>query len=111
MKAEQQFLAPVHPSDVFFLGYALTGYEAQTGMDEETLAAFLGCPTASLPRLALRGRPDPTSPTFRTDLQRLSDQFGVNVDRLAFLLRMLVQTDGTDAHTQWHHDLTGVEQA
>jgi hypothetical protein len=111
MKAEQQFLAPVHPSDVFFLGYALTGYEAQTAMDEEALAAFLGCSTASLPRLALRGRPDPTSPAFRTDLQRLSDQFGVNVDRLALLLRMLTEAGSISADTQWHRDLTGVEQA
>src|SRR5688500_13569292 len=111
MKAEQQYPAPVHQSDVFFLGHALTTFESQTGMDEEALAAFLECPAASLPRLALRGRPDPTSPTFRTDLKRLADQFDVNEDRLAFLLRMLMEAGGSKAVTQRHQHLTRIEQA
>lgn len=94
MKSDLPFLAPAHPSDVLFLGYALSQYEARTGMDEEALATFLGCPPASLPRLALRGRPDPMSPTFRTDLQRLSDQFGVNAESLASLLQMVSDAGG-----------------
>jgi hypothetical protein len=111
MKAEQQHLTPVHPSDVFFLGYALADFEVRTGMDQEALAAFLECPAASLSRLALRGRPDPASTTFGVDLQRLADQFDVNADRLASLLRMLVETDETGAGMQRHRNVTGVRQA
>ena len=74
----------------FFLAADLEQFRVRQGMEEGQLARFLGCAPEVLPRLALCRRPDPQSPSFRSDIQRIASALGLQQDRLAQLVR---QTD------------------
>jgi hypothetical protein len=71
----------------FFLASALAAYQELHGMDDNALAAYLGCPPDRLSRLALCRRPDPGSTGFRNDTQRVAAYAGANPLRLGTLLR------------------------
>ncbi|MBI4336486.1 MAG: hypothetical protein HY683_01455 [Chloroflexi bacterium] len=62
-------------------------FRAHRGMDETDLAHFLGCVPKLLSKVALCRRPDPGSPTFRADIHRIADAFGLQADRLVQLIR------------------------
>jgi len=73
--------------DPFFLGSALVAYERCAGVGIPGLAAFLGCPVAALPRLALARRPGPHDPHVREQLDRIAARTGAKRDRLAAVLQ------------------------
>jgi hypothetical protein len=73
-------------ADPFFAGAALSRFERRTGLEEDQLAAFLGCEVAALPRLALYRWPNPDSPRFGEQVQRIADRTGADVVRLATIL-------------------------
>ena len=56
-------------------------------MNNDTLAAFLGCDLDTLPSLALCGRPETGSPTFGRDADEIARAFGVSTLQLVRLLR------------------------
>jgi hypothetical protein len=49
-------------TDPFFLGHALAGFAARNGLDDDALAAALGCPAAVLPSLYVCRRPGAAQP-------------------------------------------------
>jgi hypothetical protein len=73
--------------DVFYMASALAAYRAIEGLDDESLAARLSCDVDDLPSLALCRRPDPTSPRFQAEVQRIADYAGVQPLALVRLLR------------------------
>jgi hypothetical protein len=73
--------------DTFFLASALREYQTSEILDEEGLAAMLGCSVETLVPLALCRRPTSTPPAFRRDVDRIAERFGVNAGALAALVR------------------------
>jgi hypothetical protein len=73
-------------ADPFFVGWALAAYQRTAGVDVAGLAAFLGCPLAALPRLALYQRPRWGSPRFLWEVARIAGRTGARTARLAALL-------------------------
>ncbi|HLW00262.1 MAG TPA: hypothetical protein VKT82_16465 [Ktedonobacterales bacterium] len=65
----------------------LFAYQQQEGLDEQKLAAFLGCDDAALPKLALCRRPRQQIPAFREDIERIAQYAGVNPLSLMKLVR------------------------
>jgi hypothetical protein len=65
----------------------LFAYQEQEGLDEPGLAAFLGCDTAALPRLALCRRPRKQMPAFREDIERIAQHADANPLSLVKLIR------------------------
>jgi hypothetical protein len=82
-------LAPVHPSDRRFLGYALADYQTHTGLDPAALARRLRCSPTCLAPLALWPRLDPIGPSYQADLRRLGDRVGLDPKGLDHVLRQL----------------------
>ena len=64
-------------------------YQEQEGLDEPGLAAFLDCDVSALPRLALCRRPRAGMPSFRTDIERISQYAGADSVRLVKLIRAI----------------------
>ena len=62
--------------DPFFLGSALAAYKRKMGLDDQGLAAVLGCPVETLPQLALCRRP--VSATFDQDVQTIATRFDID---------------------------------
>jgi hypothetical protein len=89
--------------DPFFLASALAVYAESETMDDEQLAAQLGCPVATLVSLRLCRRPRPEPPTFRRDVDLIAARFGLHADVLAAVVRR------ADAVTALRREATGAE--
>ena len=61
-------------------------YKKQEGLNDEQLAALLGCELAALPRLALCERPRST-PHFREDVERIASYIHADMLQLAMVIR------------------------
>jgi hypothetical protein len=72
----------------FFLAAALLPYARAEGLNYAALAERLGCAPAVLPRLLLCRRPRPEPGAFRADLEQLGATFGLDVGRLAAMVRL-----------------------
>jgi transcriptional regulator with XRE-family HTH domain len=91
-----------HP---FFLAADLEDFRQQRGMQEADLARFLQCTHQTLPRLALCRRPNPESPAFYSDIQRIASALGVDPTSLVRLIREVtalraLQESGPAASTE-----------
>lgn len=80
--------------DPFFLAGDLEAFRIRRNMEDRDLARFLNCRSEVLPKLGLCRRPDPDSPTFSSDVDRVADAFRVQADRLVQLIR---ERDALDA--------------
>ena len=69
------------------LGYELREYRALNNATDSDLADALGCSQESLVCLALCRRPNPSTPSFRADVEQIALHCGVNAQKLAGLLR------------------------
>lgn len=72
----------------------MEAFRIRRDMEESDLAHFLSCTAETLAKLGLCRRPDPGSATFRSDVDRVSDAFGIEADRLVQLIR---ERDALDA--------------
>jgi hypothetical protein len=63
-------------------------YKEQEGLDDQQLAAVLGCEPEAIPRLALCKRPRP-APHFREDVERIASFIHADMLQLAMLMRAL----------------------
>jgi len=61
-------------------------YKEQEGLDDQQLAALLGCKVEALSRLALCERPR-EAPHFRKDVERIAHYIHADVMQLALLIR------------------------
>ncbi len=61
-------------------------YKEQEDLDDQQLAARLGCSVADLPRLALCERPRP-APHFREDVERIAHYIQADTMQLAMVIR------------------------
>lgn len=61
-------------------------YKEQEGLDDEQLAAMLGCEIEAVARLALCERPRPV-PHFREDVERIATYIHADTLQLAMLIR------------------------
>lgn len=61
-------------------------YKEQEGLNDQQLAASLGCELAALPRLALCERPR-SAPHFREDVERIADYIHADTLQLAMVIR------------------------
>lgn len=75
-----------------FLALALLAYARAEGLDDPALARRLGCPPADLPALLLCRRPSQDS--FRADVERIAERFGLDAAPLAEAIRL---AEGVDA--------------
>ena len=66
-------------------------------MTDEDLAQFLGCSPMVLPKLSLCRQPNPESPRFRSDAERIAAAFDIQSIRLVQLIR---EVDSIKALTQ-----------
>ena len=73
--------------DCFFFSESLVEFRNVRGMAEDQLAEFLGCSPSVLLKLALCRRPDPESPKFRSDMERIASVFKIRPERLVQLVR------------------------
>jgi transcriptional regulator with XRE-family HTH domain len=71
----------------FFLAESLKEFRINRGMTEDDLGAFLGCSPVLLTKLALCRRPDPESPKFRNDIERIATAFNMQPIRLVQVIR------------------------
>ena len=71
----------------FFLAWSLLAYARAEGLDDDGLAAALGCDPASLPALLLCRRPEGEGTMFRADVEAIAGRFGLDAARLARLIR------------------------
>ncbi len=74
-------------SDPFFLASALARYAESQRLDDNALAAQLGCDRNTLTHLRLCRNPDPTPPHFWNDVERIAGRFRLDPDRLAEVVR------------------------
>jgi len=74
-------------NDGFFLGSALEAYRGHYGFSDAQLASLLRCSVENLPRLGLCKRPDPSSSSFREDVERIAAYAVVDPLALGRLLR------------------------
>jgi hypothetical protein len=70
-----------------FVAAYLAAYRDMQETSEEELARFLSCPVEALTDLALCRRPDPSKPSFKTEVQRIASFAVCDEARLAMLLR------------------------
>ena len=73
--------------NTFFLAEYLTEFRIVRSMTEDELSRFLGCSPRILSKLALCRRPDPESPRFRSDVERIALAFDMQPGRLVQLIR------------------------
>lgn len=62
-------------------------FRARQKMQESDLARFLNCEPDLLPKLGLCRRPDPDSPTFRSDITKIEQALGIQAGRLIQIIR------------------------
>jgi hypothetical protein len=73
-------------TDPFFIGSTLFLCEERFGVDEPTLADFLGCPVAKLAKLALYPQPDGAPAEREAALARIAAQVGADPEQLTALI-------------------------
>lgn len=69
------------------LGHELREYRTLNDASEDELATALGCSRDALVCLALCRRPDPSTPSFRGEVEQIAVHCGANAQKLAALLR------------------------
>lgn len=74
-------------TDPLFLANALAEYARSEALDDEGLAAALGCARADLTRLRLCGVPRTDPQLFRADIQAISERFGLTPQTLTEVVR------------------------
>jgi hypothetical protein len=74
-------------SDPFFLAGALAAYQASARLDDQALAATLGCSAEVLTRLRLCRMPAITGPGFWDDIRQIAEHFSLDADTLAEVVR------------------------
>ena len=79
-----------------FVAADLRLYATLNGIPNEKLSSSLKCTTIDLYKLGLCRRPDPLSPSFKSQVEKIASYSGVNGQRLAQVLR---ETD--TAKTMW----------
>jgi hypothetical protein len=82
-----RYAAKKAAQDRFFFSKYLMEFRIAHGMAEDELAQFLGCSPGILPKLSLCRRPDPETPRFRSDVERIAIAFDIQPRRLAQLIR------------------------
>jgi hypothetical protein len=82
----------------FFLAGLLRAYAAAHKLDDAALAAWLGCATNDLPRLALCRQPGVAPADFRTDIEHLAQRFGLHAEQLAHLIREVEALQALQRH-------------
>jgi predicted alpha/beta hydrolase family esterase len=82
-----QYAARKAAQNQFFLAKHFTEFRFIHGMTDDDLAQFLGCSTKVLPKLSLCRQPNPESPRFRSDVERIAATFNVQAVRLVQLIR------------------------
>jgi hypothetical protein len=87
MSAHLERLARRVASDPFFLAAPLARFAEHHHLDDNGLAAKLGCAPADLTHLRLCRSPDPMPPTFWNDVQCIATRFGIDPDGLAEVVR------------------------
>jgi hypothetical protein len=80
--------------DRFYIGHTLDACMRRFDIDEEELAALLGCSIANLAKLALHPRPDPRTPGYGDALERIAARTGVDARQLASILELTEVTPG-----------------
>jgi hypothetical protein len=70
-----------------FLAPLLTAYQERYGLDDDALAAMLGCPTYALAMLRLCHRSGDARRTSDEDIATISDRFGVDAEALTRIVR------------------------
>jgi hypothetical protein len=73
--------------DPFFLASVLDVYAESEAMEDDQLAAQLGCATETLVPLRLCRRPRPDPPHFRQDVEVIAERFGLRADVLVTAVR------------------------
>jgi hypothetical protein len=71
----------------FLLAHDLREYRTLHDASEDDLASVLECSANALVCLALCRRPDPSAPSFRTDIEKIALHCGANGQKLAVVLR------------------------
>jgi len=75
-------------ADTFFLAHDLREYQSMTQIDDAGLARLLHCPREALGHLGLCRRPDPSSNSFRGEVEAIASHCGVSdAQQLAHLIR------------------------
>lgn len=87
MSAAMDHLAARVASDPLFLASALREYAQSAGLDDDGLAAELGCARADLTRLRLCRAPRPEPEYFRADVSAIAERFCIAPDKLAGIVR------------------------
>ncbi len=82
-----QYAARRAAQDRFFFSEYLIEFRNVRGMAEDQLVQFLGCSPGVLSKLALCRRPDPESPKFRSDVERIAAVFNIRPGPLVRLIR------------------------
>jgi hypothetical protein len=82
-------LASKAAGDSYFLGFALAEYARAEGLNDDQLAAHLGCPLGNLTMLRLCRSPRPDPDGFRADVERVAERFGADPGRLAAVVRQV----------------------
>ena len=72
--------------DRWLMGRALREYQETHGLGEQQLAEHLGLAVERLRWLQMRTRPNPQSPTYAADVERLASAFGCCADILLEVL-------------------------
>jgi hypothetical protein len=70
-----------------FLAAPLARYAERHGLDDDALAARLGCRPEVLTDLRLCRNPHPEPPRFGQDVERIASHFGLDAGRLAETVR------------------------
>jgi hypothetical protein len=74
-------------NDPFFLAAAISAYQRSSQIDDQALAAKLGCPTELLARVRLCRMPASAAPEFWRDIKLIAERFSVDPDELAEVVR------------------------
>ncbi|MGA2233961.1 MAG: hypothetical protein ABSG23_00580 [Terriglobales bacterium] len=77
-----------------FIAGDLRLYGSLNGIPEGKISSFLDCTQKDFYKLGLCKRPDPLSPLFRSQVEKIASYTGVDAQRLAHLLR---ETDSAKA--------------
>jgi hypothetical protein len=77
----------------FYLSSAFAGFQRIRPMNDDELAAYLGCHPDELPALSLCRRPDVDSPEFQSDVRSISRRFDLDPLPLLRLLREVAFLD------------------
>ena len=75
--------ALVAEQDAFYIAHALASYRERLGFDQAGLAQWLGVGPNQLAALAIKPRPDPSTPAFADEVQTLAERYGADPGRLA----------------------------